>query len=82
MMNKEDFKKIWKDSTKEEILNQYYYDYKYQRKLAEDIMKAIEYIDINYLDFTYVYSKNEDLKCIHLDNIKNILKGSDDDGRV
>lgn len=27
MISKEDFNKIWKDSTKEGILNQYYYDY-------------------------------------------------------
>ena len=46
-------------------------------KLQEKINKVLEYIDLNYYDFTYIYSKNEDLKCIHLDNMKDILKGSD-----
>lgn len=44
-------------------------------KLQDRINKVLEYIDVNYLDFTYVYSKNEDLKCIHLENLKDILKG-------
>lgn len=44
MVSKEEFKKMWKNSTKDEILNQYYYDYQYQRKLANDINKAIDYI--------------------------------------
>lgn len=44
-MSKEEFNKIWKDTSKKGILNQYYYDYMYMKKLKEDINKAIEYIE-------------------------------------
>ena len=37
MVTKEEFNKVWKDSTKEDILNQFYYEH-----IA--IRKAIEYI--------------------------------------
>ena len=38
MVTKEEFNKVWKDSTKEDILNQFYYEH-----IA--IRKAIEYIE-------------------------------------
>lgn len=43
MISKEDFNKVWKDSTREEILNQYYYDYIELRKVYSIIKEAGEY---------------------------------------
>ena len=34
-MTKEEFNNLWKDSTKEQILNQYYYDYEEIRKILD-----------------------------------------------
>ena len=39
-MSKEDFIYVWRDSTREDILNQYYYD---RKELMDTIDKAIEY---------------------------------------
>lgn len=39
-MTKEEFNKLWKDSTKEEILNQYYYDYK-ELQRTNNIIKEV-----------------------------------------
>lgn len=44
-MTKEEFNNIWKDTSREGILNQFYYDYMYMKKLKEDINKAIEIIE-------------------------------------
>lgn len=44
-MTREEFKQIWKDSSKENILNQYYDDYITSRKWADTINKAIEKIN-------------------------------------
>lgn len=41
-MTKEEFNSIWKDTSREGILNQFYYDYMYMKKLKENINKAIE----------------------------------------
>lgn len=40
-MTKEEFNKLWKDSTKEEILNQYYYDYK-ELQRTSNIINELE----------------------------------------
>ena len=54
MVSKEDFIKVWKDSSRESILNQYYYDYKTLREqydiwneLKEDISYILEMIEHN-----------------------------------
>lgn len=67
-MTKEDFYKVWKDSTKEEILNQYYYDY---TELKETIDKAIEYIKL-----VMETPDKEGLYSIDLseDEVKEVLK--------
>lgn len=41
-MSKEEFNKVWKNTSRENILNQYYYDYTYLQKLKEAINKIIE----------------------------------------
>lgn len=41
-MTKEEFNKLWKDSTKEEILNQYYYDYK-ELQRTNNIINELEH---------------------------------------
>ena len=46
-MSKEEFNKFWKESTKESILYQYYYDYITMRKLYEELDKIKEYIKEN-----------------------------------
>lgn len=51
---KEDFLHFWKDSSREAILNQYYYDYMFLLKLKEDIEKAIEFIDEWSLELDHV----------------------------
>lgn len=43
-MSKEDFIYVWRDSSREDILNQYYYD---RKDLMDTIDKAIEYIENN-----------------------------------
>ena len=45
MMTKEDFNKVWKDSSRESILNQYYYDYQDLRKCLKILDKIKEYIE-------------------------------------
>lgn len=44
-MTKEEFNKLWKDSTKEQILNQYYYDYEEMIK-SHNIIKEVR--ELNY----------------------------------
>ena len=49
-MNKlthEQFNKMWEDSTKEEVLFQFYYDYYTKVEALDRIDKAIEYIENN-----------------------------------
>lgn len=45
MISKEDFNKVWKDSTREVILNQFYYDYIELRKVYSIIKEVREYHD-------------------------------------
>jgi hypothetical protein len=47
LVSKEDFNKVWKDSTREAILNQFYYDYIELRKVYSIIKEAREYINSN-----------------------------------
>lgn len=66
----------------ETIIREVYssYDVRYGNAivdLKQRIDKTIEYIDNNYYDFTYTYTKNEELKSNQLETIKDILKGSD-----
>lgn len=46
MISKKDFNKVWKDSTREGILNQYYYDYIDLIKAYSIIKEAREEIRI------------------------------------
>ena len=56
-MTKEEFNNIWKDTSREGILNQFYYDYMYMKKLKEDINKAIE---LNKQIKSFVYNEMVD----------------------
>lgn len=73
-MTKEDFYKVWKDSTKEDILNQYYYDYDYMVELIDRKNRAIAYLEAGK---TF---PNEDCRdtAEYIQNmLLDILKGSD-----
>lgn len=74
-MNKEEFNNIWKDTSREGILNQFYYDYMYMQKLKEDINKAIEYIDEMCLCSSGYFDYGDDLSPKH---IVDILRGGED----
>lgn len=89
-MTKEDFYKVWKDSSREDILNQYYYDYKCLRKWGDDINKAITFIIYNSFKFTYYEEDDEgridfynseyrvkQLTPAKVRQLLDILKGSD-----
>lgn len=49
-MTKEEFNKLWKDSTKEEILNQYYYDYKELQRTNNIIKEVRELLKNDYFE--------------------------------
>lgn len=45
MVTKEEFNKVWKDSTKEDILNQFYYEHIAIRKAIEYFKYQLENLD-------------------------------------
>ena len=49
-MTKEEFNKLWEDSTKEQILNQYYYDYEEMIKSHNIIKEARELLENDYFE--------------------------------
>lgn len=49
-MTKEEFKKVWHNSSKEDILNQYYYDYKEKQRLKEEIKWIMEAFEKGYFE--------------------------------
>jgi hypothetical protein len=67
MISKEDFNKLWKDSTREQILNQYYYDYIELRKVYSIIKEAREYNEHLIRDAKYHLNEG------HLKKMKKIL---------
>jgi hypothetical protein len=66
-VNEEDFNKLWKDSTREQILNQYYYDYIELRKVYSIIKEAREYNEHLIRDAKYHLNEG------HLKKMKKIL---------
>lgn len=44
-MNKDEFYKVWSESPRESILNQYYYDYQYLNKLKQALNEIEKYIN-------------------------------------
>ena len=58
-ISKEDFNKVWKDSTREAILNQYYYDYMELQKVYSIIKEVREYI--NHYETIRGYYEYEEL---------------------
>ena len=74
-MSKEEFYKLWEDSSREDILNQYYYD---RKELMDTIDKAKEYI----YELTYELVDEEDYPLgryekedFDIEELYNILKG-------
>lgn len=70
---KEEFISVWEDSTRKEILNQFYYEHILLQKVYEAIVTNNEMID-------YLQNRIDNcLPCIHdeeiLEDIKKILKG-------
>lgn len=47
MISKEDFNKVWKDSTREDILNQFYFEHNDLKRTLNTLDKAIKYINEN-----------------------------------
>ena len=43
-LNKEQFIHVWRGSSREDILNQYYYDYEFTRDLCEEVTKLVDYL--------------------------------------
>lgn len=70
-MSKEEFYKLWEDSTREDILNQYYYD---RQELMNTIAKAIEKIESVRI---YGLRSGKTLIATLLNDVLHILKGSD-----
>lgn len=80
-VSKEDFLKVWKDSSREDILNQYYYDYKFTRELCDKVNKAIEYIN-NHKEPLHHWFDEPDCDywlATNPDDLLDILKDSDDE---
>lgn len=75
-VSKEDFLKVWKDSSREDILNQYYYDYKFTRELCDKVNKAIEKIESVRI---YGLRSGRTLIGTLLNDVLDILKESDDE---
>ena len=58
MVSKKDFFWFWKDSLRESILNQFYYEHIELRKALEIIEEARKYIEENRL-YNYEYDEEE-----------------------
>lgn len=56
-ISKEDFNKVWKDSTREAILNQYYYDYMELRKVYSIIKEVRELTEMLYKNEANIFYK-------------------------
>lgn len=52
-MTKENFNKLWSESSKEDILNQYYYDYTYAQVLKQSLIDIKEYVTKDIQECTY-----------------------------
>ena len=73
MVTKEEFNKVWKDSTKEDILNQFYYEHIAIRKAIECINKRKNEVDEDL--WVEMRAKDYFEEC---DEIINILQNGSD----
>ena len=79
MYTKEDFKKVWKDTTKENILNQFYYDH-IEMERYKNIINELEYcIENSYAEWGYeifyiMRKDGEDETLYTLEDVKNRIK--------
>ena len=68
MYTKEDFNKVWKDSSREDILNQFYYEHKDMEKFKNIInelkWKPIEEYDKSNYDWVLVKYFDGDYECV------------------
>lgn len=75
-MTKEEFNKVWKDTSREGILNQFYYDYRYMQKLKEDINKVLEDIK-EYKEMGYSKYDENEIEIELIDKILETLDGGE-----
>ena len=77
-MTKEEFNWFWKDTTKEDVLNQFYYEHIQLREEIEKINKAIEYIKhSNLLRQDQIYDNSCDMQGWEVKELLEILRGED-----
>lgn len=57
MYTKEDFNKVWKDSSREDILNQFYYDHMEMERF-KNIINELEKLIEQYSQNDYYYKYN------------------------
>ena len=72
-MSKEEFERLWKDSTKEEILTQFYYDYMSLVKLNEKQEKIIKTLRTKH------FHLEDETPVIKIDSICDIIWSGEDD---
>ena len=91
MVTKEEFNKVWSESTTEDILNQFYYEHNDLRELLKEngnkeevikrqqeaIEKAIEYIKKYCIDDEFYINLSDKEKAII--EVLNILQNGSDD---
>ena len=60
MVSKEDFKKVWKDSSRENILNQFYYEHYELFRIQKEISEYIKHSQ-NYGKEKIIYVNGNDI---------------------
>lgn len=77
-MTKEEFNSIWKDTSREGILNQFYYDYCYMQKLKnilniieqhcldeqmpEEYLEYSAFVEVQNMVYEGIYNKIQELR--------------------
>jgi hypothetical protein len=64
---KDGFLKFWEDSSKENILNQFYYEHSELRKALEVIEEVSKIVENNFLE-----SRVEDFVCLRKEDYENL----------
>lgn len=78
MVSKEDFNKVWSETSKEGILNQFYYEHYELLDLQQRIDKAIEYID-KHIRIDDEYPNYMEMLIEEHDELLSILRGEDNE---
>lgn len=69
MYTKEDFNKVWKDSTREDILNQFYYDHVALVGANDDWQLLKDYVELQRDEYS-----SEDKEYWHINKILEYMK--------